>query len=95
MHKGLRHFKRFSFEISPATYIFQNVIHKTSSGKLGAIDISDDSLVYGKIFSAKEISPDPRKVEAILKLEKPNSASEVRSLIGITIVLDLSQCIQP
>jgi len=39
---------------------------------------------YGHIFGATGMSPDPKKVEIILQLEKPCNATEVRSLLGMT-----------
>ena len=47
-HVGLRRFKRLNFGISSAAEIFQNAIRETLSGIQGAINISDDILVYGK-----------------------------------------------
>ena len=47
-HVGLRRFKRLNFGISSAAEIFQNAIRETLSGIKGAINISDDILVYGK-----------------------------------------------
>lgn len=46
-HLGLRRFSRLNFGISSAAEIFQNAIRETLSGIDGAINISDDILVYG------------------------------------------------
>ncbi|PFX11079.1 Retrovirus-related Pol polyprotein from transposon 17.6, partial [Stylophora pistillata] len=45
---GLIWYKRLSFGISSAAEIFQNVIRETLEGIGGAINISDDILVFGK-----------------------------------------------
>ena len=47
-HIGLMRYKRLNFGISSAAEIFQNVIRKTLEGIDGAINISDDILVFGK-----------------------------------------------
>ncbi|XP_028413864.1 uncharacterized protein K02A2.6-like [Dendronephthya gigantea] len=47
-HVGLRRFTRLNFGISSAAEIFQNVIRETLRGIQGAINLSDDILVYGK-----------------------------------------------
>ena len=47
-HLGLRRYTRLNFGISSAAEIFQNAICETLSGIEGAINLSDDILVYGK-----------------------------------------------
>ena len=123
-HVGLRRFARLNFGISCAAEIFQNAIRETLDGIPGAINLSDDILVYGKtvkdhdanlrktfqrlrekgltlhrgkcvyskdrleffgyIFSKEGISADPKKVEAILNIQPPTNATEVRSLLGMS-----------
>ena len=39
---------------------------------------------YGHIFSSKGVKADPDKTQAITNMSKPESASEVRSLLGMT-----------
>ena len=39
---------------------------------------------FGHIFSEKGLAPDPAKISSILQMEPPKSASEVRSLLGMT-----------
>ena len=39
---------------------------------------------YGHTFGEKGISPDPTKIEAIVNMEPPQSAAEVRSFLGMT-----------
>ena len=39
---------------------------------------------YGHTLSAKGLAPDRSKIEAILKMQPPRNASEVRSLLGMT-----------
>ena len=46
-HMGLMRYKRLNFSISSAAEIFQNVIRDTLQGIDGAINISDDLLVFG------------------------------------------------
>ena len=123
-HIGLRRFTRLNFGICSAAEIFQNAIRETLSGIEGAINISDDILVYGRtqddhdralketferlrakgltlhrgkcvfsensleffgyVFSDKGISDDPKKIEAIVNLQPPSDATEVRSLLGMS-----------
>ena len=123
-HVGLQRFKRLNFVVSSAAEIFQNAIRETLSGIEGAVNLSDDILVYGRtqedhdqslrktfqrlrekgltlhrnkctfsknsleffgyVFSDKGISADPKKVEAIVNLQSPSNATEVRSLLGMT-----------
>ena len=123
-HMGLMRYKRLNFGISSAAEIFPNVIRETLEGIDGAINISDDILVFGKtheehnqnlgavfqrlrekgltlnkskceyskdkleffgyVFSKDGISPDPKKVEDVVNLQTPSTASEVRSLLGMT-----------
>ena len=39
---------------------------------------------FGYVFSKDGISPDPKKVEDVVNLHTPSTASEVRSLLGMT-----------
>ena len=48
---GLMRYKRLNFGISSAAEIFQNVIRETLEGIDGAINISDDILVFGTTHS--------------------------------------------
>ena len=45
-HVGLRRYKRLSFGINCASEIFQNALHEVIADLPGAINISDDILVY-------------------------------------------------
>ena len=47
-------YKRLNFGISSAAEIFQNVIRETLEGIPGALNISDDILVFGKMQSAHD-----------------------------------------
>lgn len=38
---------------------------------------------YGMIFSANGMEPDPKRVEALVKLSSPASSGEVHSLLGM------------
>ena len=40
-------------------------------------------MFYGNIFTAKRIKPDPRKVDTVKAMSPPQSASEVKSLLGM------------
>jgi hypothetical protein len=55
-HLGLMRYKRLNFGISSAAEIFQNVIRETLEGIPGALNISDDILVFGKTQSAHDQS---------------------------------------
>ena len=46
-HTGLWRYKRLNFGISSAAEVFQNAIREVLSGLQGAVNISDDILVYG------------------------------------------------
>ena len=46
-HLGLMRYKRLNFGISSAAEIFQNIIRETLEGIPGALNISDDILVFG------------------------------------------------
>lgn len=46
-HIGLWRYKRLNFGVSSAAEVFQNAIRETLSGISGAINISDDILVFG------------------------------------------------
>ena len=39
---------------------------------------------FGYVFSKDGISPDPKKVADVVNLQTPSTASEVRSLLGMT-----------
>ncbi|CAB4039287.1 Hypothetical predicted protein [Paramuricea clavata] len=47
-HKGLRRYKRLNFGTNSASELFQKVIHDQIHGTPGAINISDDVIIYGK-----------------------------------------------
>ena len=47
-HVGLRRYTRLNFGVSSAAEIFQNIICETLAGIQGAINLSDDILVFGK-----------------------------------------------
>ena len=51
--------------------------HKCEYGK-------DKLEFYGYVFSGDSIAPDPKKIDDIVNLQTPTSASEVRSLLGMT-----------
>ena len=55
---------------------------------------------FGYTFSGDGITPDPKKIEDITNLQTPTSASEVRSLLGMTnycsrFILDYATKTQP
>ena len=47
-HVGLRRYKRLNFGVNSASEIFQNAISQVLDGIKGAINISDDILIYAK-----------------------------------------------
>ena len=47
-HEGLRRYTRLNFGINSASEIFQNAISEQIKGIPGAINISDDIIIYGK-----------------------------------------------
>jgi hypothetical protein len=51
--------------------------HKCEYGK-------DKLEFYGYVFSGDGIAPDPKKIDDIVNLQTPTSASEVRSMLGMT-----------
>ena len=51
--------------------------HKCEYGK-------DKLEFYGYVFSGDGIAPDPKEIDDIVNLQTPTSASEVRSLLGMT-----------
>ena len=53
-HLGLMRYKRLNFGISSAAEIFQNIICETLEGIPGALNISDNILVFGKTQSAHD-----------------------------------------
>ena len=122
-HKGLRRYKRLNFGTNSAGELFQRVISDQIRDIPGAINISDDVIIYGKtpeehnkalkaviekfikvgltlnrekclfaqksltffgfVFSDKGVSADPEKVKSIHNAPAPQSASEVRSFLGM------------
>ena len=121
---GTFRYKRLSFGITSAAEIFQETIRQLLCDIDGALNMSDDILIYGRtqedhdralhavlirlrdnnltvnkdkcefsadtleffghVFSKAGISPDPKKVAAIVEMTAPTNASEVRSLLGMT-----------
>ena len=47
-HEGLRRYKRLNFATNSASELFQQVIHDQIHNIPGAMNISDDVIVYGK-----------------------------------------------
>lgn len=123
-HIGTFRYKRLSFGITSAAEVFQETIRQLLCDIEGALNMSDDVLIYGRtqeehdralnavltrlrdnnltvnkdkcefsadtleffghVFSKAGISPDPKKVAAIVDMTAPTNASEVRSLLGMT-----------
>ena len=122
-HKGLRRYARLNFGTNSASEIFQKSISEQIHNIPGALNISDDVIVFGItqadhdralkavfkkfsevgltinkhkcefnkssltffgfVFSAKGVSPDPKKVQAIHNASPPTSTSGVRSFLGM------------
>ncbi len=47
-HKGLHRYKKLNFGTNSASELFQKIIHDQINDIPGAINISDDVIVYGK-----------------------------------------------
>ena len=45
---------------------------------------------YGHVFSERGLSPDPKKVAAIVNAEPPTNAKEVKSLLGLAVYISAS-----
>ena len=65
--------------------VFQRLREKGLTLNKSKCEYSKDKLeFFGYVFSKDGIAPDPKKVEEVVNLSTPSTASEVRSLLGIT-----------
>ena len=65
--------------------VFQGLREKGLTLNKSKCEYSKDKLeFFGYVFSKEGISPDPKKVEEVVNLSTPSTASEVRSLLGMT-----------
>lgn len=65
--------------------VFQRLREKGLTLNKSKCKCSKDKLeFFGYVFSKEGISPDPKKVEEVVNLSTPSTASEVRSLLGMT-----------
>ena len=65
--------------------VFQRLREKGLTLNKSKCEYSKDKLeFFGYVFSKDGISPDPKKVEDVVNLQTPSTASEVRSLLGMT-----------
>ena len=65
--------------------VFQRLREKGLTLNKSKCEYSKDKLeFFGYVFSKDGISPDPKKVEDVVNLHTPSTASEVRSLLGMT-----------
>ena len=65
--------------------VFQRLREKGLTLNRSKCEYSKDRLeFFGYMFSKDGISPDPKKVEDVVNLHTPSTASEVRSLLGMT-----------
>ena len=65
--------------------VFQYLREKGLTKNKSKCEYSIDKLeFFGYVFSKEGISPDPKKVEDGVNLQTPSTASEVRSLLGMT-----------
>ena len=65
--------------------VFQRLREKGLILNKSKCEYSKDKLeFFGYVFSKDGISPDPKKVEDVVNLQTPSTASEVRSLLGMT-----------
>ena len=63
------------------TWETQAVRHSAQPRKVQFLP--DRNKVYGHTFNAKRIKPNPRKVDTVKAMSPPQSASEVKSLLGM------------
>ena len=65
--------------------VFQRLREKGVTLNKSKCEYSKDKLeFFGYVFSKDGIAPDPKKVEEVVNLSTPSTASEVRSLLGMT-----------
>ena len=65
--------------------VFQRLREKGLTLNKSKCEYSKDKLeFFGYVFSKDGIAPDPKKVEEVVNLSTPSTASEVRSLLGMT-----------
>ena len=65
--------------------VFQRLREKGLTLNKSKCEYSKDKLeFFGYVFSKDGISPDPKKVEDVVNFHTPLTASEVRSLLGMT-----------
>ena len=65
--------------------VFQRLREKSLTLNKSKCEYSKGKLeFFGYVFSKDGISPDPKKVEDVVNLRTPSTASEVRSLLGMT-----------
>ena len=65
--------------------VFQRLREKGLILNKSKCEYSKDKLeFFGYVFSKDGIAPDPKKVEEVVNLSTPSTASEVRSLLGMT-----------
>ena len=65
--------------------VFQRLREKGLSPNKSKCEYSKDKLeFFGYVFSKEGMSSDPKKVEEVVNLSTPSTASEVRSLLGMT-----------
>ena len=65
--------------------VFQRLREKGLTLNKSKCEYSKDRLeFFGYVFSKDGISPDPKKVEDVVNLHTPSTASEVHSLLGMT-----------
>ena len=65
--------------------VFQRLREKGLTLNKSKCEYSKDKLeFFGYVFSKDGIAPDLKKVEEVVNLSTPSTASEVRSLLGMT-----------
>ena len=69
-HVGLRRYKRLNFGINSAAEIFQDVIHTCISGIQGAINVSDDIMIFGRDQASHN-----RALEEVFKRLRDNGST--------------------
>ena len=56
IHKGLKRYKRLNFGTSSAAEIFRHAIQQALEGVHGALNISDDIIIFGKTTSEHDLA---------------------------------------
>ena len=82
--------KTFEDHLRDLEIIFDRLVEANIQLKPSKCRLFQNELVYlGHLVSADGIRPDPKKIEAILKMPGPTDVTTVRSFIGIQLLFIL------